>query len=348
MRLLLRAISFLLIPVLPGCAIHPLTEDLTNDALPDIVMKIRCEAKAAILQLFPDEKDPLRWTSVAFKFEFVMKENDSISSTGGVKMPISFGSFTMGWDAGLGKERRATQTFGLGDNFKRLADLPCGNVAPGRNYLYPVTGEVGLLKTFESYGRLVRQNPGAFKGEISEVLRFQTDWNGSLKPSWNLVPLSKQIIGINADATAKRSDVHQVTLEFKPLLTEAQEKAQRQRELRKLAEEKALPTHFVLVDPDNRPIDPRTLFGQGPPPLAAPGTDGAPAAKATSPQEDERRLDAARKSAIDRAARSAPTTRTPSSSQSDNDRRAYEQLQDNEARRINQRILDELRTRGAL
>ncbi|MEQ1719015.1 MAG: hypothetical protein ABL907_24025, partial [Hyphomicrobium sp.] len=237
--------------LLTACAIHPLIEDLTSDALPDIVMKVRCEAKAAILKHFPDEKDPLRWTSVAFKFEFTMKENNGVSSTGSVKIPISFGSFTMGWDAGLGKERRTIQTFGLGDNFTRLAGLPCENVAPGRNYLYPVTGEVGLMKTIESYGRLVRQNPGAFKGEISEVLRFQTDWKGSLKPSWNLVPLSKQVIGMAADATANRSDVHQVTLEFKPLLTEAQEKKKRKMELDRLAEEKALPTHFVLVDPDN-------------------------------------------------------------------------------------------------
>ncbi len=362
------------IPVLAGCAIHPQAEDLSNDALPDIVMKIRCEAKAAILELFPDEKDDLRWTSVALKFDFTMRENDNLTSNGTVKMPISFGTFTMGWDAGLKKERRVQQTFGIGDNFNRLAGLPCEKTTPGRNYLYPVTGNIGLGKTFETYARLVRQNQGAFKGEISEVIRFTTDWNGSLKPSWNLTPLSKQVIGINADATGQRSDIHQLTLDFKPLdkpLTAAQAKAKeaaekeaRKRELQRLAEEKALPTHFVLVDPDNRPVDPRTLFGAAPRPVsegapaptdgAAPGAPvrgerAAPAARAPAPADEEKRLEAARKSAIDRAARSTTApARAPATTQDSNDRRAYEQLQQNEALRTNQKILDELRARGAL
>ena len=119
--------------LLSGCAIHPQTEDLTNDALPDIVMKIRCEAKTAILELFPDEKDDLRWTSIGLKFDFTMRENNNLTSNGSVRMPISFGTFTMGWDAGLRKERRVQQTFGIGDNFNRLAGLPCEKVAPGRN-----------------------------------------------------------------------------------------------------------------------------------------------------------------------------------------------------------------------
>ena len=91
---------------LTGCAIHPQTDDLSRDSLPEIVMKIRCEAKAAILQVFPDETDYLRSTSVGFKFEFTMKENDDLGSNGTVKIPISFGSFTMGWESGLQKERR--------------------------------------------------------------------------------------------------------------------------------------------------------------------------------------------------------------------------------------------------
>jgi hypothetical protein len=315
----------LLSAVLAACAIHPQTEDFSREYLPDIVYKIRCETRDAIRSTLPhDASSPLFYlngSGMTFDFEFVLTENDDATSNGSVQIPISLGSFTIGWDSGLKKQRQTTLNVTVSDAFATLLTLQ-GCDAPSRpNYKYPITGSIGVEDSMKNFAKLAKQNTGLFT-EFSDELKFTTDLKASIKPSVKLTPKVGRQITADAAVTLQRIDVHKVKLSYSPpALIQLSDDERRKKKA----------TIVMLIDPKGKPVDPRAIGSGGTVPFIQPEAKSAPPGGADVPAKKKART-------LTPAPSASPSTK-------EIEQRSYERFLENESRRTNQQILDLLRNR---
>lgn len=346
MKTVMTAIAGLLF--LTGCSIHPQTEDFSREYLPDIVYKIRCEARQAIIDVIPtDPSDPwsyLHGSGVTFDFLFTLTERDDATTLGGVTFPVTYGAFRIGWDAGLKKERVTTLAVNVTNSFKKLLALDDCEPAARKNIKYPITGNIGLHETLTNFANLARQNTGLFK-EFSDQLKFTTDVYASVNPSVRLVPSVGRLITAEGTLKGQRIDVHQVKLSFLPAehpndkknriaRLKADYEEARTLRLSELEAEKRLPDRVMIVDPQGRPIDPRASA-----PAVKPGTE--PQIQSAPPVSDVPQ----KSQRAPAKAQRAPAAQPKFDSSSDIERRTYDNFRDNEARRLDQQLLEELRRR---
>ncbi len=346
-----------------GCAIHPQTEDFSGTFLPTIVSKIRCEAKRAIEQVFPDKQDYLRrGTGMTFEFTFVLTENDNATSNGAVTFPIEFGFIKLGWDAGVKKQRETTQTVNVSDAFVRLLSLDCSPEAGRANFAYPITGEIGLLRSFQNYERVANQNTGLLS-QFSDDVEFITEIYGSAKPSISLSPVGGRPLSAEGELKISRKDKHKLKVSFTaPKTAEALAKASakeiqaRKLELAKLKIEKSLPTSVLLVGPDGKPLPPSSFSAPGAgnvpwsfQPEGGPGeTPAEKTARETYLKEQkkyQKQLKQQRDKVIEDEFRKAgkPGGQGGATTVDEIEQRSFENFERNEQRRLNQELLDELR-----
>src|SRR5262245_15543005 len=234
---------------LGGCSIHPIPDDVSQYSTEDIVLNVRCEAKMGVRQeileglhkaglydIIPDtvlanrkdfetirRRDPklakkfeaYGESVIAYDFDFMINENNDKS--GAVTFQIPFvnagGNFTLGVDGGVNKERKGHRKFKTVEKFKDLVKLRCDDwVQPERNIVYPLTGSVGIDRIMSTF--IAISEIGGGQGVFSDVITFTTEFKGSIKPTLVLAPVVDQfrVVGANADFTAKRKDIHEVTI----------------------------------------------------------------------------------------------------------------------------------------
>ena len=250
-----RVITFFMIVVLSGCSLHPNTQDFSRSMVADIVFHVQCEANRAIQTALNDEnlftalqdtieadkefrnapevqlsdiqkfRKHLLKTALNLNFQFIITEDNDLTSKGGVTIPIVEGAFTIGWDAGTNKQRKTDQTVKFSDTFKELTNLQCEQREPRRNYLYPVVGQVGLQDTFDNFVKIAARQRGSEMSGFSDQIIFDTLIRGSVTPSVRLVPAAGRLITANLNAAAMRNDRHFVTLTFAQVKTTAQKRA---------------------------------------------------------------------------------------------------------------------------
>jgi hypothetical protein len=257
MRILQVLFASMFVAVTAGCSIHPLPDDVTRDTTFDIVEKIRCEARSAIvgefLVLLGRSEDPLtrslvplleagairfadleedqvdqktlaiiddyRWAGIGLKFSFKITESNDASGSALFRLPFTNGTFTLGIVAGKDKERRNTRVIEIGDSFEGLVvgrETACAGVAkPGRNWVHPITGNIGLAEVVHTYTRLVGNNEKV--GEFSDELQYTVSVYGSVNPSVNISRAEfKKLRLVNASGNlrADRTDIHRVKIAF--------------------------------------------------------------------------------------------------------------------------------------
>lgn len=107
------ALVFGLLPLLIGCSIHPLPDDVSRKTTYDIVEKIRCEAKAAVMQYGRGFKD----ASIVYNFSFDIKELNDASGGFTLFHPfMSGGAFSLTASAGAKRNRDGFRNFELLDS----------------------------------------------------------------------------------------------------------------------------------------------------------------------------------------------------------------------------------------
>ena len=261
--------------IMAGCSIHPLPEDFSRSATFDIVEKIRCEARDAIadVALTPKGKvsyasfhrDPahplsvetarawlspaLQHTAIGYSFRFTITDGDNGSGSALFQLPslTPAGSFTVGVSAGEDKKRKSDRSFDLAEDFAQLlADGTLICSPNGRNWIYPITGEIGLREVIETYVRLsglkIFTPPSSSGGggsgggssggggsgsgggsksrdvnEFTDDLTFTTTLNASVSPNLILKPVSHDFRLASASGVfgGSRQDVHDVTIALK-------------------------------------------------------------------------------------------------------------------------------------
>lgn len=177
----------------------------------------------------PDDLDPktragvekFRNAGIAYAFTFTITENDNATGNASLELPLSYGTLTLGLKAGAEKKRIAERVVKLGDSFGELVtdrEEQCSDYPERReNFIYPITGEIGLGETVETFVKVANQTSKV--GEYSDELTFTTKLMKQIKPSIKLtkvVPNRVRLASADMDLNADRQDVHKV----KVLLTD--------------------------------------------------------------------------------------------------------------------------------
>jgi hypothetical protein len=185
-----RVLRFFLVliapPMLSACAIHPLPENFSRSSTFEIVQKIRCEARGAIIDIAltdagrgqieaflsaPLVKTEPKQTridrarrfllpamqraAIGYSFKFAITEENDASGSARFEFPFSNGSFALGLSAGEDKRRKSERSFDLVEDFAQVLADPTLHCGPdGEDWKYPITGDIGLEEVVKTYVRL--------------------------------------------------------------------------------------------------------------------------------------------------------------------------------------------------
>jgi len=156
-------------------------------------------------------------TLIGYDFQFTMSEENNVS--GGINFLASSGGGInrLGFAANNNRARKNIRNFRIQDSFGQLLkdNLTCSGVPRGKDYLYPITGEIGLAEVIETFLDLNEvQNLNAREKVplFGDTLEFTTQFVASASPRIVLSPIGRALSLADAGVTAeaKRTDVHQV------------------------------------------------------------------------------------------------------------------------------------------
>jgi hypothetical protein len=174
-------------------------------------------------------------SAVALAFTFTITEGNNNTANATFKMPFTNGLFQLTADAGGKLDRVAERKLEANHTFLELYELTdpavCAKIAAGGgNFIYPITGKIGLEEVFETFYLMNRPyNPAlkspddeAFKNhragrdvkDFSDELKFTTKFNMGATPSITLdpVPQKFRLTSASLTSSALREDLHKVVI----------------------------------------------------------------------------------------------------------------------------------------
>lgn len=254
--------SFIVLFSSTACSIHPLPEDVSPDDTISIVRKIRCEAKEAIEEIFlavlsqnPSDARAMAvyrhikfeggdftereagqlsdeatirlkpWFDSGFGMTITLTatENNDGSASAKLGLPFTDGALNISLNAGKTLDRKNARTIQITEKWGVVAKQKCSDVELGRsNYLYPITGSVGLAEVIHTYVKLRAglggANQQAALSTYSDKLTFTTNLTGGLNPVLDLSPVKNHLKLVNASGKfgASRKDEHDLAIVLTP------------------------------------------------------------------------------------------------------------------------------------
>ena len=214
--------------IVAACAIHPLPEDVTGIPTNEIVQKIRCEARSAVRDnLNNARRQNLSDVAIAYNFSFDMTEINNLDPVANLSKTMHRGMFTANASGNFDRTRENIRTFTITDSFVELLtkvkDEDCRGLAEGKNYLYPITGDIGIYEMIDTFIKLTHENLAAPSGgsgpgpsgdapTLGDKITFTTKFQGSITPKVTLTPVGNalQIADASLGITSTRTDAHQV------------------------------------------------------------------------------------------------------------------------------------------
>lgn len=247
---------------LSDCSLHPVPNDVTGITTAEIVQKIRCEARDAVLSrasqwidsthneaakaqfdaflhgeldikdfrssLFTGEIrktiEKFENSAIAYDFSFDMTVVNNLDANVDLLKIFPNASFTANIAGGVDLSRQNIRSFSITDTFIGLAkNIPsryCLAYSEGDpNYLYPISGKVGVAEMVESFLDLNYVNldgPREKKGPptMGDVITFTTKVYGSVSPKVVLVPLGHSLRTADAslNLSGGRTDAHKLVI----------------------------------------------------------------------------------------------------------------------------------------
>ena len=157
---------------------------------------------------------------IGYNFKFAITEVNNKGGKAGFKLPLTRGTFTLNFEAGLDRTRAATREFKMVDSFQDFRNFDpqekCRSYDAQKNWIYPITGSIGLAEIMDTYFVLYDRH-----GEVeafTDKLEFTTKITGSVKPAIVLSPVTDNfhLASANLDSVNNRTDLHQVTITLRP------------------------------------------------------------------------------------------------------------------------------------
>ena len=168
-----------------------------------------------------------RYDGIAMKFIFKITENNNNTGNASFKMPFVNGTFSLALKAGKEKGRVNERTVETKDSLEDLVvnedrAARCADIQdPGKNFAYPITGNIGMSEFFVTYKNLVLANVNAIT--FSDKLTFTTKLVGEVKPSvelTNFVPKVLRLASADLTSGVDRTDSHEVSITVTDLRSE--------------------------------------------------------------------------------------------------------------------------------
>jgi hypothetical protein len=156
-------------------------------------------------------------SAIAYNFTLDMTETNNLDATVDLSWPFARGSGTAGIGAGVDRSRENIRTFTLTDTFIGLTKVTyCnGSDVSGQNYIYPLTGTIGIYEMIHTFGYLaVLSNLSGSNGgppTMGDTIIFTTKLQGSAVPKLVFSPVKAlQVADASLNASASRTDQHKV------------------------------------------------------------------------------------------------------------------------------------------
>ncbi|MBG0794455.1 hypothetical protein IYY11_13940 [Methylocystis sp. H62] len=180
----------------------------------------------------------LFWKSgIAYNFQLGVQENNDVSAGIGFGNPftrgVTIGSTQMDIGGSFNRQRNSLRTFTITDNFNglitKLPDNYCNGKLVGPDYLYPITGKIGMKEVIKTFVHLVvfgnldaraeDKNPAALPDAapptMVDAVTFETVIIGKVNPTKVIFsPIGNRfaLLNSNVSAEVKRADKHIVTV----------------------------------------------------------------------------------------------------------------------------------------
>jgi hypothetical protein len=205
---------------LAACSMHPLPDDVSRVSTYDIVKKIRCEAQEGLRDV-PLTHPIIRNTAIGYDFAFEIDEdNDATKGKLKYEKPGFRKDSKNIWEltGSATRKRKNKREFRMVETLKEISEAECVDVATRPNWIYPITGAIGMDEVIRTYVRLEQMSKfGTIndKGTVfSEDLDYTTEVGGGIQPTLELATIVGKFRLTNATlfAEAKRKDMHSVTV----------------------------------------------------------------------------------------------------------------------------------------
>lgn len=162
-------------------------------------------------------------TALAYEFKFDITESSSNTSTLNFKGPIGLEVFSLGWVSGGDLTRANVRTLKLADKFGDLAlkmsEDECSNETRNTNFIYPITGDVGILERVDTFidlnqtGALVGKE-GSTVPTMVDSLTFTTKISMNLTPKITINSPGNRLTDAEVKSENYREDKHEVVISF--------------------------------------------------------------------------------------------------------------------------------------
>jgi len=221
---------------LGACAIHPVPEDVTGVKTTQIVHRIRCEAKVAVLNAHdwfrthhPEKLQRMESVGIVYSFTLAGTVTNNLGASATVTKPLAHGMWNYNPMLGDNLTRQNTRVFTVVDNYKTLKIKNCDAEVPGPNYQYPIVGTIGIgemIRTFfaltldenlegEAGSQATSLNT-TVKGPptMVDTISFTTALSASVSPMIMLTPVTAaaHLATGSLTGSVNRTDNHQVII----------------------------------------------------------------------------------------------------------------------------------------
>jgi hypothetical protein len=167
-------------------------------------------------------------TGIAYTFDFTITEDNDLTADLGFLKQRPFSKVSLAINAGARRKRANERIFTVTDTFSglltKLTEKHCVGQIVGPNYIYPISGRIGVDKLVNDFIYLALfenltakdAKPGDLSGPPTMVdnLAFTTAITASVNPSIVFTPITPafQLASASINALADRIDVHKVTM----------------------------------------------------------------------------------------------------------------------------------------
>lgn len=180
-------------------------------------------------------------TAIAYNFSLTGLEDNNLGGQSNTVNGILSGSRSLLVAGNLDRSRQTVQTFTISDTFagllRKMDPEYCKDQIGGPNYLYPITGEVGMRKLVNDFVNLVqfdqlvadaKEKPGA-PPTFTTNLTFKTAVGASANPIIAISPiLGATRTGGTFTGLFRRTDTHTLIVAFaRPLKSVSEARAVR-------------------------------------------------------------------------------------------------------------------------
>src|SRR5437588_8399548 len=94
-------------------------------------------------------------TAISYNFKLDMTETNTLGTTIDLLKPFTNATGTAMLNAGLDRTRQNVRSFTITDNYKKLVDVVrddyCDGQIHARNYVYPITGNIGINEMIDTF-----------------------------------------------------------------------------------------------------------------------------------------------------------------------------------------------------